>query len=292
MEGKRPPIDAQNVIDLVFDATAFSSSDSRVHLLGEKLFTDHLCRLFEQYKGDPVALQYLNSLVAVLGSTLRAFAVEKLNYKRRILPLERIRDYEEKAIQDFIGALPLLPASTDGGKWSRRFAMSMLGLLSLGIGTGTALIGAVRLLELIATAGLALLVASAIIYLFSLIVRWLLRREMSRLASQAARELDTYWGDSYKRYEAALMDCLIGAIRLQEEFYPNIKTFYDGHLFPRREFPVLPPSTIGQLNPSPVSASVMLSRLVDIIRSRISINPKMDKLEWLRKFVTRPVTID
>jgi hypothetical protein len=271
------------VIDLVFASTAFSSTDARAQKLGEFFFIDYVKHLYDTHKRDANATSYLDAILPILGSTLRAFAVEKLGYQRRILPLERIQSYEEGAIREHAAAIPLLPAARIGSKWTDDLLSSTMSL-----GVGAAAVGLTpSSWAIFLKVAVGLVGGSVAIIAASYLTRLWQRKSVQQIVKLTSADLRKAWGESYERYEAALMDCLIASIRVQEERYPGLLTFPDGHLFPRPDLPYLPPANHSELRPSPAPTEQILERLSVAVRSRISINPNMSKLRWLRNHVDK-----
>lgn len=278
-----PPIDPQNVIDIIFSATFFTASDSRGQKLGKRFLIDYFNSLKLQNKQDKVATAYLNAIEPIVGSALRAFSVEKLNYKRKILPLERLSIGEEAAINEHIGIIPLLSVAKATSKWSILLYYSLFGLLGGSIAVALNIHA-----ELLKLTAYAVASASLSIILFSSITRTIKAILIKNLIKRTSKQLDIFWDDSYKRYETILIDALISSIRLKELCYPDIHTFHDGHLFPRQELPYFQLSNSEMLSPSNRSLNELIDELISIVQARMSIRPGTDRVAWLKSRVKKP----
>jgi hypothetical protein len=280
--GDVPPIDAQSIIDLVFTATAFSSSDERARKLGELLFIDFLQAVRQRHAADKTASAYLDAIVPTVGSALRAFAVEKLNYKRDVLPLEELLKYESTNITQST-VLPLQAVGATFSKWATRTATA-----SLAAAGGLGSVALFQPQSQWAIGALLLACGTVAAIAAECIARWYRQWRTKRVINAITPNLNERWGAMYLRYEAILVDCLLQVIRAQETWYPHIATFTDGHLFPRAELPIFPPPNARALSPSPRPAVELLRDLRGIATARMSIRPGLDKLGELESKLTVP----
>jgi hypothetical protein len=271
------PIDTQNVIDIIFAATFYTSSDQYGAELGKRFLIDLFDNVKAEHKDDKRAQAYINAIEPIIGSALRAFSVEKLNYKRKILPLERLSKGEEAAINEHIGILPVMAVAKSSSKWSSMLANALFGL----VGGSVAIVYTLDE-TMLALTSYAVIGASIAVLIASIITRTLKAFLIARLIKRTEIQLDKYWNDSYKRYESILMDALISSIRVKEMYYPEVLTFADGHLFPRKELPYLHLHNASDLNPSLRSIAALIDELLEIIHARMSIKPGTNRAEWLK----------
>lgn len=280
-EIKIPPLEPQNIIDLIFSSTFFTASDVRGQALGKHFLIDFFKSIKDRHKEDHIATAYLTTIEPIVGSALRAFAVEKLNYKRKILPLERLSLGEEAAINEHMGIIPLLSVAKASSKWSVLLTHSMFGLLGGAVAVSFNIDKSVLKLVSIAVAG-----ASITVILFSAITRVIKAFLIKRLIKRTEKKLDEFWEESYSRYETILMDSLISSIRAKEIYYPDSRTFQDGHLFPREDLPYLPPPNAYRLHSSPRSLNELIDELLSIVQARMSIRPATDRASWLKSRIS------
>ncbi|SFF90572.1 hypothetical protein [Sunxiuqinia elliptica] len=288
MTNQIPPISPQTIIDVIFAATASSSSDEKSNQMGTFLFKDFLNNLKEENKGNVTAINYLNNIIPVIGSTLRAFNVEKLNYKRKILPLEKLKQGELDEVDKQLNSWPLFSFIKATNNWTANGFKVFFGLLGayLGLNISKKEFSGELNMSIVLTIILVLLLSSLFVLLSMLVTRWIRHKQVKKIINQSATDLDEIWKESYKKYETSLFDCLVATIRAQEQFYPEILTFKDGHLFPRNDFPYMPPSNADNLTPSPQETVKIIDNLSNIIRSRISVSPGFDKINWLKELCT------
>jgi hypothetical protein len=280
-DNKYPPIDPQNVIDLVFASTFFTTSSSKEgQKLGQYFLIDYLHELKQKYKDDVEATLYIQAIEPIVGSALRAFNVEKLNYKRKILPLENIQKEEELAIKNDINILPFYSSSKVFGKWTLLLTNLVFGL----IGGASAISLKFKSKELILLI-IGIVGASLAILISNIIIRVIKYKLTKKTINRINVDLDKYWSNSYNKYETTLFDTLVSCIRIKEQYYPHLFTFEDGHLFPRKNFPFLFPVNYKELSPSERNSKDLINELLEIVRARISIRPDTNKLEWLLKKV-------
>ncbi len=280
-DSEYPPIDPQNVIDLVFSATFYNSSDLRGQKFGEYLFFDSLKEYKEKYRDDDAALAYIRTLEPIIGSALRAFSVEKLNYKRKILPLEQIQQGEQAILDDNLNLMPIVGVSKGYSRWTVNLSLILLGILGSTIPIPWTYQNS-NLIYILAFS----IIAGSLSIIISIVIRRSIRYFLTKkFMKKLSKDLDRYWSESYLKYESTLFDTLISSIRAKELFYPHLFTFVDGHLFPREDLPYLPPPNFKTLTPSKKKSSELVDILNEVVKARISIKPGVDKIKSLKSLI-------
>jgi hypothetical protein len=272
------PLDPQSALDLIFAGTFYTSSDQRGQLLGEHFLIEYFKNLRIEHKDDKKALVYINSIEPIIGSALRAFAVEKLNYNREVLPLQRMSIGEEKAINEHMNLMPFNDVAKATNRVNRILIYS-----AFGIAGGAASILGSEAPYNFNTVALALFFGTTTIITSFIIGSAIKTLLVKRLIKNTTKQLDKCWTQSYQKYRSILIDALISIIRVKEAIYPSIKTFEDGHFFPRNELPYFVISNSEKLEPSPRDFNSLIDELSDIIDARMSIKPGLNRIKWLKE---------
>ncbi|QDG50155.1 hypothetical protein FIV42_05230 [Persicimonas caeni] len=282
-----PPVDPNNVLDLIFASTSFSSGNERQQQLGEFFLKDYFRDLYDRYADDHRALLYLQNLQPVIGSALRAFAVEKQEYKRRILPKDQfISDLKDEMLT-LVDSIPL--SSGLHGLTGKLGLVVTTAILSLATAV---LLGGDKLEKTLGQANIDLLflVAAAVVVMNVLyfFVGWGLICVKTALGSSriryAEQQVTEEYAKSFERMEGILVDALMATVRLCESIYPEYKCFGDGHLFAHDELPYLPVYNQERFEDDEGLES-RLSQLQKVVQSRISSNPKRRKMDWYFRLV-------
>lgn len=182
MTNQIPPISPQTIIDVIFAATASSSSDEKSNQMGTFLFKDFLNNLKEENKGNATAINYLNNIIPVIGSTLRAFNVEKLNYKRKILPLEKLKQGELDEVDKQLNSWPLFSFIKATNNWTANGFKVFFGLLGayLGLNISKKEFSGELNMSLVLTIILVLLLSSLFVLLSMLVTRWIRHKQVKK----------------------------------------------------------------------------------------------------------------
>lgn len=211
-----PPIDVETAIDLVLALPAHRSSDEGHARFGAVLVDEYIVKLREHYRDDPTAFAYLNELMAVVGSAVRAFSVTRDIFTRQRSALVAVRQLR---IEDAEHIREYSPLHKDG-VWGRVLVLATnlggTGVLSY---LGQQLIGELSVWVWIAVF-LVLLVPAL------LLVDFLVQRRVSAILSQATKslpeEVDEVWHQKTKEQYCQILSCFLRhAIRIQRKWYPK-----------------------------------------------------------------------
>lgn len=222
----RPPLGVEQALDLVLALPAHRSSNEKHAAFGHLLVQEYFVALREQVKDDEKALGYLTNILAAIASAVRAFSVQRDMFDTAWGSLAAQRSYEIDRANHMDRYSPF----KEKGVWGK----------VIGFAFGSGSVGLILLEAL--EAYLTNLPVSVILGAFSGGVIGLLVLELmidiwrSKLLKKAEKrfpeELQARWrSECIPRYRTILRQFLLSAIRIREEWYPELPSWKAGRVF-------------------------------------------------------------
>ncbi|RLC69059.1 MAG: hypothetical protein DRI26_09540 [Chloroflexi bacterium] len=220
-----PPVDIEQWLDFVIAAAAHRSRDEAQRKFGELLINRYFVTLRDEYKDDPVAKAYLDNMLCAVASAIRGFSVVRDVFATNWETIKEAKG-REKARAERLDAFA--PFKKDG-YWKPAVAViSALGLLGPILAGFQQIIGNLPWILVVALA------VSILVVLISmeLFVDWLRNRRLTRVEERFPEHLYEFWQEkSLKGYRMVLRQFLLLAIKIREEFYPNLTTLDQRKVF-------------------------------------------------------------
>jgi hypothetical protein len=215
---KRPPVDIEQWLDFVIAAAAYRSHDESQRKFGEMLVNRYFIELRDEYREDPVARMYLDNILCAVGSAIRGFSVVRDMFQTNWEAIQKEKDWERTRAERLDAFAPF----KKDGYWKPAVAIiGTLGLLSPILAGFQQSIGN---LPWILVVGLAIAIPMVLIGM-ELFVDWLRNQRLAKVEERFPEDLYEKWREkSLKSYRMVLLQFLLLAIKIREEFYPNLVT--------------------------------------------------------------------
>jgi hypothetical protein len=227
----RPPVDVEQWLDFVIAAAAHRSHDAAQRKFGELLIEQYFVKLREQHSDDPVARAYLDNMCCVVASAIRGFSVVRDVFQTNWETFQEAKE-REKARAERLDAFA--PFKADG-YWKKALALAgASGLLSATLAGFQEWIGNLPWILVGA------LTAVIILTLFGLelFIDYLRNRRLAKVEERFPEELYDFWRDkTLKGYRTVLYQFLPLAIKVREEFYPDLTTLDQERVFEHYPLP-------------------------------------------------------
>jgi hypothetical protein len=91
MESK-VPLRIEQAVDLILTIPAHRSSNNNHAQFGNLIIEEYFIKLREEYKSDKNAYMYLNNLFAAIGSSVRAFSVQRDIFQTKWNALGKVKN--------------------------------------------------------------------------------------------------------------------------------------------------------------------------------------------------------
>jgi len=239
----RPPVDIEQWLDIVIAAAAHRSRDEVQRKFGELLINRYFVTLRDEYKGDPVAKAYLDNMLSAVASAIRGFSVVRDVFATNWETIRKAKE-REKARAERLDAFA--PFKKDGYWKSAIAVIGALGLLSPVLAVFQQSIGN---LPWILVAALAVGVVVSLISM-ELFVDWLRNSRLAKVEERFPEDLYEFWQEkSLKGYRMVLRQFLLLAIKVREEFYPNLTTIDQRKVFENYPVPHVDCGVRGETEP-------------------------------------------
>lgn len=226
---EKPPLDIEQAIDLILATPAmFSKSSDGQKDFGKLIVDEYYLKLRAENKDNPVAYRYLVNLFALISSAVRAFGVQHSIFETKWKTIDEIKQNELEAAKRLTDY-----SLFKGGKvWEK-----LQGQIVTLIGGGS--IGA--------TAGILIKPESyAVPFIGALTLfgwfagiigldYWLQKRKDSRISEVLKKypmDVSDKWkAETIPQYKKIIKKFLLSAIKIREEFYPNLPTFNNSKIY-------------------------------------------------------------
>lgn len=247
-------------MDVVLAAAAHRSTEERHREFGNLVLDRYFTQLREDYKDDITAKGYLDNLIASMASAVRAFSVERDRFGGRIKALEAEKKQQVEAANRILDYSPL----KEKGAWGKAFSIIGGGGIAVAIRAGFALKAhaAPWLLLAFAAAGavIGLVACEFLINLYH-------DRQRDKIEEHFPNRVEYEWQTrSLKSYQKILRQFLVSAIKIREEYYPELPTMAGKQLFSLRGMPHL--NFAGEAATSEEEMSADLNLMLDAVVER------------------------
>lgn len=249
MESKvmtRPPVDIEQWLDFIIAAASHRSRDESQRKFGDLLIKRYFVDLRDEYGDDPVARAYLDNMLCAVASAIRGFSVVRDIFATNWEIIKEAKEREKARAERLDSFAPLRKE----GYWKPALAaIGALGLLSPVLAGFQQSIGNLPWILVLVFATVLLLT----LFGMELFVDWVRNRRLAKLEERFPEELLEFWQDkSLGGYRTVLRQFLLLAVKIREEFYPNLTTLnrcrvFEGYPIPHIDCGVCNEATQGEL---------------------------------------------
>lgn len=231
---EKPPLDIEQAIDLILATPSmFSKHSEGQREFGKLIVEEYYSKLREENKNDLVAYRYIVNLFALISSAVRAFGVQHSIFETSWKTIEDIKQNELEAAKRITDYSPFR-----GGHFWEKFQGLMISLFGGG-GIG-AVVGVFLKTENYKTLIAALVLVGWAIGIIALDY-WLNRRKDNRINEVLKKyptDVSAKWkADIIPQYKKIIRQFLLSAIKVREEFYPDLPTYENSKIFQSNIFP-------------------------------------------------------
>lgn len=236
---EKPPLDIEQAIDLILATPAmFSKNSEGQRNFGKLIVEEYYSKLRTENKDDPIAYRYLVNLFALIASAVRAFGVQRDVFETSWKTIEETKQHEIEAANRLTDYSPF----RGGQFWEKLQGL----IVSLCGGGGT---GATIGILLNTTDYKLLLITSLTLvgWVAGIIGLdyWLHKRKDSRISEVLTKyptDVNEKWkSEIIPQYKKIIRNFLLSAIKVREEFYPDLPTInnqkiYQSGIIPHIQF--------------------------------------------------------
>jgi len=232
---EKPPLDIEQAIDLILATpTMFSKRSEGRRDFGKLIVEEYYSKLRTENKDDPIAYRYLVNLFALISSAVRAFGVQRDIFETSWKTIEEIKQHELEAAKRLTDYSPFR-----GGKfWEKLqgFILSLFG--GGGIGATVGIFIKTDNYQM-----LLIIVLSLVGWVLGIVGfdYWLQKRKDDRVSEVLKKyptDVTAKWkSEIIPQYKKIISNFLLSAIKIREEFYPNLPTFENTKIFQSNIFP-------------------------------------------------------
>jgi len=221
----RPPLGVEQALDLVLALPAHRSSNEKHAAFGHLLVQQYFVELKQQVKDDEKAVGYLTNVLAAIASAVRAFSVQRDMFDTAWRSLEAQRSYEIDRANHMDRYSPF----KEKGVWGKVIGFAF-GSGSVGLILVEALEAYIRNLPVSAILG-ALSGGVIGLLVFELIIDIWRGTLLKKVERHFPEELQARWrSECIPRYRTILRQFLLSAIRIREEWYPELRSWKAGRV--------------------------------------------------------------
>ncbi len=226
---EKPPLDIEQAIDLILATPAmFSKHSEGQRDFGKLIVEEYYSKLRAENKDDPAAYRYLVNLFALISSAVRAFGVQRSIFETNWKAIEEIKQHELEAAKRLTDYSPFR-----GGKFWEKL-QGLIVSLSGGGGVGAAVGILLKTDNYKIAFIIALTLVGCVIGIIGLDL--LLHKMKDSHISTVLKKYPTDVTDKWKseiipQYKKIIRNFLLSAIKVREEFYPDLPTFENSHMF-------------------------------------------------------------
>lgn len=230
----RPPLDIEQAFDVILAAAAHRSRDEKHREFGKMVVDRYFTQLREECKSDLTAKGYLDNLIATMASAVRALSVERDIFATKWAALEQEKQSQIEAANRILDYAPL----KEKGVWGK----------AIGVIGGSGILIVVRakfiveaksapwlILAFAATGGVIGLVA------LEFLVNFYHDRQRDRIEDRFPNKVENKWRtETLVSYRRIMRQFLISAIKIREEYYPELPTIKGKQIFAANVFSHIP----------------------------------------------------
>jgi hypothetical protein len=225
----KPPLDIEQAIDLILAVPSmFSTQNEAQREFGKIIVAEYFIKLREENKNDLRAYKYLVNLFTAISSAVRAFGVQRSIFSTKWQTLIDLKDEEIKSAKRITSYSPFR-----GDKFWNRFVGF---IMSIG-GGGSAFFATAKILlkgEYSFIIFLAFFVFGGVIGIIALdiLLEKMKNNRVNNIISKYPDDLSNKWkSENISKYKEIIKSFLISAIKIREEFYPELSTINDKKVF-------------------------------------------------------------
>lgn len=234
----KPPFDVEQALDLIIAGAAHTSENEAQSKFGLGLLNEYFSKLRSDYRDDPIASKYLDNLFAVIGAAVRGFSVERTRQSRRRQSIEETR--REKV--DHINRVTSYTSINQKGFLWKLFGGSSFIMFLLK-----------SLTDKVSTNALLLLALACGFIGLDFILSGIRKWRVNKITEGIYGDIDQEFRKSLLKYRDVLRNFLILALKLREEYYPNLRSvdgekIYDKYPLRCIDFRDLPEDRSGSID--------------------------------------------
>lgn len=223
----KPPLDIEETLDLVLAAAAHRSSNDKHAEFGRMLLEEYFVKLRERYRSDEVACRYLDNLLACAASAVRALSVARDIFGTRWESFSNLRQHAIISANRLDTYSPLRGGRVLGKILSIISGISSGGLISEVLKTW---LGQSNIL-LLSSIGLGFLLG---LFGFDFFLDRYKQHLIKKVESDLPKSLEESWRyQTLQQYRVILRNFLLAAIKVREQWYPNMPTLDGMKVFER-----------------------------------------------------------
>jgi len=205
-----PPLDIEEALDLILACAAHTSKLEGQREFARILFDQFFVRLRSE-QTDSRAKAYLNHLLPIVASAVRAFAVQRQIFETQRESVEARHAERLKYVDGWTGYSPL----NQSGVLYRLAGPGLLGPVVGGLFATWKPAQSFWALGIIAGAALGYLA-------IDIALRTLRQSVINRLYRELPESIEVTWQDTVKKYRQILTNFLLLSIKVRERYYPEL----------------------------------------------------------------------
>lgn len=227
----RPPVDVEQLIDLIIASASHRSHDEGQRKFGELLIQRYFVELPKDYASDPIAKKYLDNMLCAVASAIRGFSVTRDLFETQWIMIREAKARERARAERLDAFSPLKP----DGYWKQAIlVIGGLGILSIILAGFRGFIGSLPwTITLIFAVG-----CLALLFLMELFVDYLRNLRIAQAEKKYPNDLLSTWREkTLEGYRSVCRQFLFLALKIREEYYPQMSTIngikiYEKYLIP------------------------------------------------------------
>lgn len=220
---EKPPLDIEQAIDLILATPSmFSKRSEGQREFGKLIVEEYYSKLRIENKDDPIAYRYLVNLFALISSAVRAFGVQRDIFETSWKTIEEMKQHELEAVKRITDYSPFR-----GGKFWEKMQGLMVSLFGGGgIGATAGIFIKTENYKMLLIIALSLVGWVLGIIGFDY---WLHKRKDNRvneILKKYPTDVTAKWkAEIIPQYKKIIRHFILSAIKIREEFYPELFTF-------------------------------------------------------------------
>jgi len=235
LTSKKPPLDIEQAIDLILATPAmFSKKSEGQREFGKMIVEEYYLKLRVENKDDPIAYRYLVNLFAAISSAVRAFGVQRDIFETSWKAIDDIKKAELEAAKSLTDYSPF----REGQFWKKLEGYILGGLGGGGLGFVIGALLARAEYPKLVILGFVIFGVVIGIILLDVFLQRIKHRRIKQIMNDYPVDLTKKWKEeTLPKYRKIIKDFLYTAIKLREEFYPDLSTIGDKKVFAGNTIP-------------------------------------------------------
>jgi hypothetical protein len=228
---KKPPVDIEQWVDLIIASAAHRSHDEGQRKFGELLLQRYFVEIPKDYTSDPIAKRYLDNMLCAVASAIRGFSVARDLFETQWSTIREAKTRERARAERLDAFSPFKP----DGYWKQIvLIIGSLGILSPILASFKNVIGNLPW-QIVLFIALGCVVSLVLMELFVDILR---NSRLARVEKKYPDDLLSVWLEkTLGGYRTVCQQFLLLAIKIREEYYPELSTYHGSKIYDRYAIP-------------------------------------------------------